>query len=117
VKLSGRKLGYLKVNRKGKERIVILSVLLISFLLAPFISNFNINNNLIENNQKNEEFPINYFKTQDLAVDDSYEDTGAPWKVSHWANRTDKETGSMELSTLEMMTEILPRMMMMTINF
>jgi len=77
------------MNRRGKERIVILSVLLISFLLAPFINNFNIYNNLNEDNQKNEELPINYIKTQDLTFDNSYEDTGAPWKVSHWANRTD----------------------------
>jgi hypothetical protein len=77
------------VNRRGKEKIVILSVLLISFLLAPFLNNFNIYNNLNEDNQKNEELPIEYFKTQDLTFDNSYEDTGAPWKVSHWANRTD----------------------------
>ncbi|MHA1242751.1 MAG: hypothetical protein ACTSQU_18495 [Promethearchaeota archaeon] len=87
--MFGRNFGYLKMNRQSKEKIVILSVLLIGFLLAPFLNNFNIYNNLNEDNQKNEEFPINYFKTQDLAVDDSYEDTGAPWKVSHWANRTD----------------------------
>jgi len=89
MKMFGRNFGYLKMNRQSKEKIVILSVLLIGFLLAPFLNNFNIYNNLNEDNQKNEEFPINYFKTQDLAVDDSYEDTGAPWKVSHWANRTD----------------------------
>ncbi|MHA1241624.1 MAG: hypothetical protein ACTSQU_12695, partial [Promethearchaeota archaeon] len=87
--MSGRNFRYLKMNRRGKERIVILSVLLISFLLAPFINNFNIYNNLNEDNQKNEELPINYIKTQDLTFDNSYEDTGAPWKVSHWANRTD----------------------------
>jgi len=87
--LSGRNFGYLKVNRRGKEKIVILSVLLISFLLAPFLNNFNIYNNLNEENQKNEELPIKYIKTQDLTFDNSYEDTGAPWKVSHWANRTD----------------------------
>ena len=87
--MSGRNFGFLKVNRRGKEKIVILSVLLIGFLLAPFLNNFNIYNNLNEDNQKNEELPINYFKTQDVTFDNSYEDTGAPWKVSHWANRTD----------------------------
>ena len=87
--MSDRNFGYLKVNRRGKEKIVILSVLLISFLLAPFLNNFNIYNNLNEDNQKNEELPIKYLKTQDLTYDNSYEDTGAPWKVSHWANRTD----------------------------
>ena len=77
------------MNRRGKEKIVILSVLLISFLLAPFLNNFNIYNNLNEDNQKNEELQIKDIKTQDLTFDNSYEDTGAPWKVSHWANRTD----------------------------
>ncbi|GAG99811.1 unnamed protein product [marine sediment metagenome] len=77
------------MNSRGKKKIVILSVILISFLLTPFLNNFNIYNNLNEDNQKNEELPIKYLKNQDLTFDDSYEDTGAPWKVSHWANRID----------------------------
>jgi len=87
--LSGRNFWYLKVNRRGKERIVILSVLLISFLLAPFLNNFNIYNNLNEDNQKNEELPIKDIKTQDLTTDNTFSGIGAPWNVSHWANRTD----------------------------
>jgi len=86
--LSGRKFGSLKVNRRGKEKIVILSVLLISFLLAPFLNNFNINNNLNEDNQKDEELPIKYLKTQDLASDNTFNGIGAPWNVTHFANGT-----------------------------
>ncbi len=86
--MSGRNFRYLEVNRRGKEKIVILSVLLISFLLTPFLNNFNIYNNLNEDNQKNEELPIEYFKTQDLVSDNTFNGIGAPWNVTHFANGT-----------------------------
>jgi len=86
--LSGRNFGYLNVNRRGKEKIVVLSVLLISFLLAPFLNNFNIYNILNEDNQRNEELPIKDIKTQDLVSDNTFTGVGAPWNVTHYANRT-----------------------------
>ncbi len=86
--MSGRNFGYLKVNRRRKEKIFILSVLLINFLLTPFLNNFNIYNNLNEDNHKNEELPINYIKTQDLVSDNTFTGVGAPWNVTHYANGT-----------------------------
>ncbi len=53
MKLSGRNSVYLKVNRRGKEKIVILSVLLISFLLAPFLKNLDMNGKLWSEDQNN----------------------------------------------------------------
>jgi len=86
--LSCRNFGYLKVNRRRKEKIFILSVLLINFLLTPFLNNFNIYNNLNEDNQKNEELPIKDIKTQDLVSDNTFTGVGAPWNVTHYANGT-----------------------------
>ncbi|MFX1530457.1 MAG: hypothetical protein ACFFBC_05050 [Promethearchaeota archaeon] len=87
--MSNKGVNYLKAKNRSKERLVILSVLLFSCLFASFLNNINIHDNFSKDNRGDVEFQIRDLKTQDLTFNNSYEDIGAPWKVSHWANTTD----------------------------
>ncbi len=80
------------VNGISRKKILVISVLFISFLMIPFLNNLNLNRNFNENEQKyikDEDIVIQNLKTQDLTTDNIFSGIGAAWNVSHWAKRTD----------------------------
>ncbi|MFX1462241.1 MAG: hypothetical protein ACFFBF_04250 [Promethearchaeota archaeon] len=83
------------INSKNlrKERILLMIVaILILSLLNLFLMNLNINRQVdltIHNDDNNIDFQIRNLKNQNLDSDNTYNGIGAPWNVTHWANRTD----------------------------
>ena len=80
-----------------KKNIFFVGLLLFFLLANVFLSNliFNHNSYINDNEKDNEndyirnDFQDNDLKNQDLSSDSTYNGIGAPWNVSHWANRTD----------------------------
>ncbi|MCK4479568.1 MAG: hypothetical protein KAV01_03480, partial [Candidatus Lokiarchaeota archaeon] len=90
--MTVKKCRFLKVNGINRKKILVLSVLLFSLLMIPILNNLNLNQNFNENVQKyikDEDIVVKNLKTQDLTTDNTFNGIGAPWNVSHWANRTD----------------------------
>ncbi len=87
----------MKSKNIRKKRILFAGLLLFFLLANVFLSNliFNDNSYINDNDNDNEndyirnDFQDNDLKKQDLSSDSSYSGIGAPWNVSHWANRTD----------------------------
>jgi len=77
-----------------KNRKFLLVVSIAIFLIFNiFILNLSTNQNLDITTNQNEDdnftFQSNNLKLHDLASDNTYSGIGAPWNVTHWANRTD----------------------------
>jgi len=88
VKLPVKKIIYMNINRK---KILIVSALIISFLMIPFLNNININQNVNDfdgENKKNDELLKENLNTQGLSIDNVFSGIGAPWNVTHYANGT-----------------------------
>ncbi|TKJ23798.1 MAG: hypothetical protein CEE43_01155 [Promethearchaeota archaeon Loki_b32] len=78
----------MNINRK---KILIVSALIISFLMIPFLNNININQNVNDfdgENKKNDELLKENLNTQGLSIDNVFSGIGAPWNVTHYANGT-----------------------------
>lgn len=93
--LIDKRIKYFKLNRINKRKFLIISILFLVFILTPFLNNLNINQSFNENEQKyikDEDIVVQNLKTQDLTTDNIFSGIGAPWNVSHWANRTDYNT-------------------------
>ena len=87
--MTDKRIKYFKLNRINKRKFLILSILILIFILIPFSKNFELNHLYTQNNIKDKDFQIENLKTQDLTTDNTFSSVGAPWNVSHWANRTD----------------------------
>ncbi|MFX0033405.1 MAG: hypothetical protein ACFE9P_12135 [Candidatus Hermodarchaeota archaeon] len=77
--------------KKRIKGILVLSILLINFFLITFPNNVNINQNIKGNENKynnNEDLKHENLKTEDVAFDNTFTGTGAPWDVTHYANYT-----------------------------
>ncbi|MEJ2294215.1 MAG: hypothetical protein P8Y23_05545, partial [Candidatus Lokiarchaeota archaeon] len=74
------------LNKINIHRILALSVIFISFILITGLNNTNFTsfgtnvNNDINSKEK--------LKSNDLSTDNDLEGNGAPWNVTHYANRT-----------------------------
>jgi len=88
VKLPVKKLRYLKVNRINAQKILIVSVLFFSFSFISFINDLNINQIFGQNDSINKDIEVGNLKTQALSSDNTFSGIGAPWNVTHYANRT-----------------------------
>ncbi|MFX1588863.1 MAG: hypothetical protein ACFFC1_11955, partial [Promethearchaeota archaeon] len=89
--MSGKISRFAKLKINNKKRNLVLLSILISFILMSSLRYLDINANLESEDQKyikNEDFQIKNLETQDLASDNSFRDTGAPWNVTHYANYT-----------------------------
>ncbi|MFX1301959.1 MAG: hypothetical protein ACFE9X_01245 [Promethearchaeota archaeon] len=76
------------------KRVLFVLVILIFLSSNIFLINLNKNQNLDISNQNsntNIDFQNKDLKIQDLASDNTYTGIGAPWNVTHWANRTDSD--------------------------
>ena len=76
------------------KKILYLSVIIISLIFNVFLLNHPINQNSYtndqnNNNNKNKNFYDDNLKTQTISSDNIFSGIGAPWNVTHWANRTD----------------------------
>ncbi|MFX1500334.1 MAG: hypothetical protein ACFFDH_05135 [Promethearchaeota archaeon] len=83
---------FLKLNRINRKKIFIVMGLIVSFLMIPLTQNLKINPSFNENGKKEREeqnFLKENLKTQGISSDNTFSGIGAPWNVSHWANRTD----------------------------
>ncbi|MFX0082754.1 MAG: hypothetical protein ACFE94_13470 [Candidatus Hodarchaeota archaeon] len=73
-----------------KNRRIIIAFTILGFLsLNIFFLNLNTNQNSGINHRNNDDNLDKNLKLQDLASDNTYSGIGAPWNVTHWANRTD----------------------------
>ncbi|MFX0105331.1 MAG: hypothetical protein ACFE75_07565, partial [Candidatus Hodarchaeota archaeon] len=80
------------LKNSKKKRILSVVSILIFVLVNIFLMNLSTNQNFDITNQNednNETFQNNNLKLHDLASDNIYSGIGAPWNVTHWANRTD----------------------------
>ncbi len=76
-----------------KNRKILFIFAILTFITFNiFLMNLGQNQNFDVSNQF-EEHKVDYLtkdlKSQDLTPDNSYSGIGAPWNVTHWANRTD----------------------------
>jgi len=76
------------VSRISRKRILALSILFFGFLFISFLNNLNINRINNQNEQTYKDIGIENLKTQDLTIDNTFSGVGAPWNVTHYANRT-----------------------------
>ena len=74
------------------KKVLFVSTILIFVVFNTFLMNLGINQNLEVSSQYEgdiRDYLITDLKSQDLAPDNTYSGIGAPWNVTHWANRTD----------------------------
>jgi hypothetical protein len=82
----------MRLKRNSRKQIILLCSLLLGFIFsiitASNLTHTNSRNFFILDQDINEEHLIN---SQDLSADNTYEGIGAPWNITHWANRTDAQ--------------------------
>ncbi|MFX1591184.1 MAG: hypothetical protein ACFFCL_00700 [Promethearchaeota archaeon] len=76
------------LNLVTKKKGIVLSVLFIIFLMIAFLNTLNINQNFNQIYNEKEELFSKDLKTQALTTDNVFSGIGAPWNVTHYANRT-----------------------------
>jgi len=79
----------LRANKKKKlyALLTLLSIFVVILTPSSFLLDFSYSSsNLLEENRDES---IGSPKSNDLLSNNVFTGTGAPWKVSHWANRTD----------------------------
>jgi len=82
----------MRSKRNSKKQIFILCTLLLVFSLNILVVNiikdsYSENKNILYD--ENSESP--YIENQDLSIDNTFDGIGAPWNITHWANRTDTQ--------------------------
>ncbi|KKL97394.1 hypothetical protein LCGC14_1834930, partial [marine sediment metagenome] len=73
-------------------RFIALFIILFGLSLNIFLTNFDSNNIPSTEDTSNDferDFPYSNLKNQALSSDNIYDGVGAPWNVTHYANRTD----------------------------
>jgi len=82
----------MRSKRNRNKKIILLSTLLFCFLLNVIFMNI-ISYLEPSNNGAGEENYGNEFilRNQDISADNTFTGIGAPWNITHWANRTDKD--------------------------
>ena len=73
-------------------RFIALFIILFGLSLNIFLTNFDSNNIPSTEDASNDferDFPYSNLKNQALSSDNIYDGIGAPWNVTHYANRTD----------------------------
>lgn len=82
----------MRLKRNSRKQIILLCSLLLGFIFTIIttsnLTHTNSRNFLNLDEDINEEYLIN---SQDLSADNTYEGIGAPWNITHWANRTDAQ--------------------------
>ncbi|MHA2100603.1 MAG: hypothetical protein ACW99A_18160, partial [Candidatus Kariarchaeaceae archaeon] len=79
-------------KENDKKRLIFVLIIVFIILIIPFIFSFNFHDTLgiyDENQIDNNNFDLEHPKNQDLSQINTYSGIGAPWNITHWANRTD----------------------------
>ncbi|MFX1595518.1 MAG: hypothetical protein ACFFBK_05600 [Promethearchaeota archaeon] len=82
----------IKLKIYKKKKFLFLITILIFISLTTILINLNLNQNSVNKIKKeviNLESHLENLKSHNLASDNTYSGIGAPWNVTHWANRTD----------------------------
>jgi len=78
-------------NQKKQNRLAVICLLTVTLSVLSFL-NIGLNSlNVIDNaySQRSDLNPENSLNAQDLSYDNTFSGIGAPWNLTHWANRTD----------------------------
>lgn len=81
----------MRLSRKSKKQIFWLFSLLMVFICNLFfvsIANLNLQTDLSFSENNTEK---NLIQNQDISIDNTFTGIGAPWNITHWANRTDTQ--------------------------
>ena len=81
-----------KVKIRWYVRFIALFIILFGLFLNIFLINFNSKNSPFTKESSNDlerDFQYSNLKNQALSSDNIYDGVGAPWNVTHYANRTD----------------------------
>ncbi len=83
----------MKSSRRNKnKKIIILITLLLGFILNILVlSNVSNSNPISPIKLDDNTDDTNLIESQDLSLDNTLDGIGAPWNITHWANRTDTD--------------------------